>query len=605
MYFVDVDSPDLAAIVRALREEGSDTTSIEVKLATGGFPSDLARTLSAFANTPGGGIVILGLDEHDGFAARGVYDEAQAQSTMASVARQALDPPVTLTTSVYDFENARVVVAEIDEAPASHKPCRLKASGKAYLRAYDGDYQMSELEMQAFVANRDQPRFDRQIVADATIDDLDGDLLTIYRETCRASSTSLSRFDDHEILLRTGVVAGDDARPTLAGLLALGKYPQQYAPNLVIQASVAPGPGDPPGTRAADARKFDGPLPVMLDEATRWVQRNTRTRVRFGEDGHGRDEPEYPVEAVRELIANALVHRDLGPHAMAYPVSLRLEHNQLVISNPGGLWGITLDRLGREHVSSARNDILLRIAQNVRSAGGRRVVEAIASGIPTVLSSLANAGMVPPTFHDQGIRFTVRVPNHALLAAEDLNWLAQFTPGHTLSDTQRHALVAMRHGRRWTNRTFREVFPKDSTAARADLQGLVDAGLAIAEGENRGREYMLAPGIAGASETASRSDGQREHHGGMADSGPVEERRTRLPRTQTEETVRAALRDGPLPVTELASVTGLTRRQVEYALKSLRERGTVSLDGAQGVRDSRYRLSETAPSTAAQEEPRQ
>jgi ATP-dependent DNA helicase RecG len=178
---------------------------------------------------------------------------------------------------------------------------------------------------------------------------------------------------------------------TLAGLLALGIHPQQHLPNLVIQAHVAPGPDDPPGTRAVDPRRFDGPIPRMLADALAWVRRNTGSRVVFGEDGHGRDEPEYPAEAVRELIANALVHRDLGEHALRQPITIRIEPDRLIVSNPGGLYGITRDRLGQEGVTSARNGVLIRICQHVRFQGDNRVCEALASGIPTVMRALARA----------------------------------------------------------------------------------------------------------------------------------------------------------------------------------------------------------------------
>ena len=586
MYVVHVDIDQLTAIIRTLREEGSDTTTIEAKKASGGMPSDLVTTMSAFANTPGGGVVVLGLDESDGFSAAGVFDATKAKSAMASMARQALDPPVTLTVDTFDLEGAHLMVAEIHEAPASLKPCRVRTTGRAYLRAYDGDYIMSELEVQGFVANRARPGFDRQAVVEATIDDLDPDLLSTYRETCRTSSTTLSRFDDQELLLRTGVLLAD-GHPTLAGLLALGRYPQQYAPNLVIRASVAPRPGDPSGTRASDVRNFDGPLPTILDEATRWVQLNTRRRVRFGDDGHGRDEPEYPTEAVRELIANALVHRDIGPHTASYAISLTLEHNQLVLSNPGGLWGITVDRLGHDRISSARNSLLLSIAQNVRSPRGRRVVEGLATGIRTVLDTLAASGMVPPAFHDQGVRFTVRVPNHALLATEDLDWLAVVASNRALSDTQRHALVAMRHGRIWTNKTFREDFPRDSTVARADLQGLVDAGLAVAEGTRGGRVYSLA------AELGQSRAVEPDLFAGLLDehARPKEMSPSHTPVRETNEPgILAVLANGQMSVAEIVSRTGLTPRQVKYALSRLRGRGLVSLDGRQGVHDSVYRL---------------
>ena len=66
---------------------------------------------------------------------------------------------------------------------------------------------------------------------------------------------------DEEILYRTGVTTDPERSLSLAGLLALGIYPQQHFPNCVIQASVSPRRTDPAGTRAGDARRFDGPVP--------------------------------------------------------------------------------------------------------------------------------------------------------------------------------------------------------------------------------------------------------------------------------------------------------------------------------------------------------
>ncbi|MEK6721747.1 MAG: hypothetical protein AABZ33_13920 [Chloroflexota bacterium] len=59
---------DLSALVAQLRAAGGDRTSVEVKSAGGGLPQSLTETLSALANQPGGGLIILGLDEMRGFS---------------------------------------------------------------------------------------------------------------------------------------------------------------------------------------------------------------------------------------------------------------------------------------------------------------------------------------------------------------------------------------------------------------------------------------------------------------------------------------------------------------------------------------------------------
>jgi ATP-dependent DNA helicase RecG len=595
-----VDTAELATVIADLRSEGSDIAEVEVKLAAGGFPQTLAPTLSAFANTPGGGTLIFGLDESDNFASVGVYDVAACKAALANLARTGMEPALIPRSWSLEFEGKNVVVAQVDELSSAVKPCRVKGTGKAYLRSYDGDYELSLLEEQAFIANRDTPRFDQEPVAAATIGDLDPSLVSDYLETCKSSSAALSRFQDSEILFRTGVVAEREGPPTMAGMLALGLYPQHYFPNLVIQASVAPGPNDPPGTRVVDSKRFDGPIPLMLDQALRWVQRNTRSRVRFGRDGHGRDEPEYPIEAVRELLSNALIHRDLGPYALGEAITLKLESGQLILSNPGGLWGLTVDRLGKTGVTSARNGFLTRICQNVRYARDQRVIEALASGIPTVLRSLQEAGMVPPRFHDQGVRFTVRVPNHTLLASEDLEWLASLRPAVPLSDIQRHAAVAMRQGAKWSNKTLRDAFPMDSLEARTVLAGLVDAGVAEAVGERGGRVYQLSEDLLpeGApeqqklpieSESGARGDVSEPPVPAVEGEPPLTPR-ARGARRVNAENIAKVLVSGPASMATIQQATKLSERQALYALHLLKEQGRVVLQGGQGDKNSRWAL---------------
>lgn len=558
---------ELSALVEDLRIEGSDVSDVEVKRAAGGLPESITSTMSAFANTPGGGTILLGLDEHDGFRSSGVADPAGLQAGVAGKARNALVPPVTFSSGSLPFEGAQIVWIQVNELDSSLKPCRLKG-GSAYLRAYDGDYAIAPTEEQAFIANRSNPVFDRDPILGATRNDLDESLVAAFIQQSRSSSSALRQFDDEELLRRTGVMNAE-GHPTLAGLLALGSYPQQFFPQLVIQASVTPADGS--SARSLDVRKFDGPIPIMLDEALSWVQRNTRTRIRFGDTGHGRDEAEYPVEAIRELLSNALVHRDLGPYALGLPIDLRILPDRIVLANPGGLFGITKAQLGKQFISSTRNSLLARICQNVRTPQNQRVIELLSDGIRIILEKVRGAGMVPPQFHDQAVRFTVVMPNHALLSREELDWVSALPGAATLSDAQRHALVAMRGGVHWNNSTLRRAFPMDSSDARVLLKDLVDRGLAIAVGEKKWRTYELASPVglgAGTAPVMSAPQEPDKERAGSPDS----------PR----ERVELALGQGPRSVRELEAELVLTPKQVTYALGRLRDDGLVRTVGSRG-----------------------
>jgi ATP-dependent DNA helicase RecG len=405
---------DVEALIDSLRARGGDTTDVEVKSAAGGLPESLTASLSALANLPGGGTVILGIDERAGFGPVRLTDPQVLMQGLATKARSYV-PPVRLTISGETYAGHPIVIARVHECDASAKPCRVAATGAAYLRGYDGDFELSDLEVQGFLAARRPPHFDRAGVDGATAADLDPELVAAFVAAVRdRDPRGLGRFtDDRELLLRAGVTLAD-GRPTVAGLLALGVHPQQFFPRFVIQASAEPRADDPPGVRARNQVTITGAIPRMLDEALAWARRTFDTTIVTRPDGSVHDQPEYPLVAFRELVANALVHRDLDHWSAGLAIEVRLRRDRLVITNPGGLYGITVDSLGKDAVTSARNARLVAICQHVRTPDSEsRVIEALASGIPMVNTALTEQGLPPAHFIDAGIRFTVIIRNPA------------------------------------------------------------------------------------------------------------------------------------------------------------------------------------------------
>ncbi len=93
-------------------------------------------------------------------------------------------------------------------------------------------------------------------------------------------------------------------RATVAGILAMGLYPQQFFPRFVIQAAAEPLQGAPAGARARNQAKIAGPIPHMLDQAMEWARRTFDTFIVTEADGSVHDRYAYPLVAFRELIAN-------------------------------------------------------------------------------------------------------------------------------------------------------------------------------------------------------------------------------------------------------------------------------------------------------------
>lgn len=80
---------------------------------------------------------------------------------------------------------------------------------------------------------------------------------------------------------------------------------------------------DTEGNRFSDTKRIEGTLPDMLEGALTFVRANMRTATRIDkETGERIDIPQYPMDAVREAILNALVHRDYSLHTEGMPIQL-------------------------------------------------------------------------------------------------------------------------------------------------------------------------------------------------------------------------------------------------------------------------------------------
>ena len=479
---------DIDQLVTRLRRIGSDTHDVEAKSAAGGLPESLPSTLSAFANMPGGGIVVLGLDESKGFRPVRI-DRPALKSSAASMVRQALQPPPTVEFLDVEFDGHELLVIAVSELHASAKPCVVRRSGKSYLRSWDGDFELSSLEVQGLLTARSQPRFDSETVPGVGRKELNESLVVDYLAMARETDRGLARLPaDDDLLARTGVI-NKDGVPTVAGLLALGVYPQQWFPNFVIQAATSPAPGAPPGTRVGDVARFSGPLPQMIDDALIWIARHSKHRIVTDVDGRVRDEYDLPSVAVRELLSNALVHRDLADWSWSRAIELRISEDQLRLVNPGGLYGISSKRLLDNQLTSARNLTLMRICQFVRLRD-RRVVEALATGIPLILEATERAGLPAPTFFDQGLTFTAILHR----GYEDRGLVARQRNAPATS-TERRVLAALRT-RPQTQVELAAALNMSAQALRKHLRSLRRKGLLDVDGGpgNRSTRYSSLGG---------------------------------------------------------------------------------------------------------------
>lgn len=399
---------ELQEALALLRVRRGDSTSIEVKRAAQGLPKNCPETICAFANMPSGGTLILGVDEAQDFRVTGVPNPAAYEAGLVSQARNAITPAPQLTTSTMTLDGKHVVVAEVLPLPVQERPARYQ--GRAYLRQSDGDYVMhahelrmvevEKLHMTQLVQN------DKEAIPGLTIEDLIPDLVETYLTNYRRADPRLRDRTDVELLRRTGVTLGDD-QLTLAGLYAMGDYPQGEFPALGVTAAVRV-PADQGGHRTRDLQDFTGPIPILLENVMDWVESNLSEVRDYSADGHIRPRPEIPLSAVRELVANALVHRDLGPNTLGVgkSIQVRLTPNELFIISPGGLRGVSIQQLeSMDHAQAAVNQRLYNISKRLRTPDGAAIIEGEGGGIQEVFRACSTADLPRPALTDTGVQF--------------------------------------------------------------------------------------------------------------------------------------------------------------------------------------------------------
>jgi len=273
---------ELRQLINEVQKRQTESDHVEVKAASGATPKRLYEPLSAFANRTGGGVLLCGLDESRDFSVVGVRDAHRLQEEITHLASADMEPALRPLFLVDEIEDETVVAVEIEEIPAAQKPCFYKQAGLpkgAYLRVGNTNRQMTEYEVFGYLSGRGQPMHDEEIVPDATLDDLNNGLLDDYLARLRHYRPRASFLDGQreEALTHLRVVAvdGELVRPTVAGLLMFGRYPQEFFPQMMITFVQYYGSTEeertPQGARFVDNRRFEGSVTEMVEQAETYV----------------------------------------------------------------------------------------------------------------------------------------------------------------------------------------------------------------------------------------------------------------------------------------------------------------------------------------------
>ena len=409
---------ELIKLADRIRSCKAEMQTVEVKSAHKGCPEKLRDTLSSFSNQDSGGTIVFGLDENNGFDPVGIYDAQDLQKHVTEQCAQMV-PPVRAVFTLAEYEDVLICAAEIPSVDLAERPCYYSGAGRiqgSYVRVGEADYHMTDYEIYCCEAFRRHVHDDERPVDRATVAVLDKNLIDEYirnRQKDRPKSKQLSTEQTYDMLAITR-----DGHPTVAAMMNMGIYPQGFFPQWGITAIVVPGKeiGDvaEDHARFIDNKRIEGTIYNMVEEAQQFCLRNMKVRTIIDPaTGKRTDRTEYPPDAVREAILNALIHRDYSFYTEGTPVQINFFVDRLEIHSPGSLYGrMTVEQLGYAKMD-LRNPALAVMAEAITGSENRY------SGIPTMRRELAAYGLPAPVFENRRNEFVVTFYNSPTQATGD------------------------------------------------------------------------------------------------------------------------------------------------------------------------------------------
>ncbi|MEI6394288.1 MAG: ATP-binding protein [Verrucomicrobiota bacterium] len=203
---------------------------------------------------------------------------------------------------------------------------------------------------------------------------------------------------ERERLLRASDVLGESGRPSVGGLLAFGVSPERILPQAGIQ--FAHFRGRELDAELTDKKFFGGSLPRQVDNALAALKANLRVASTI-EGARRVDMPGYPDRVFRELLVNAVVHRNYSLTGAQIRVLLFVDRCEFI--SPGKLPNtVRIEKLA-VGTSFARNPLLVRLMENLG------YVDRLGRGLPMVVREAAKLGQTVH-FEETGEAFRVELP---------------------------------------------------------------------------------------------------------------------------------------------------------------------------------------------------
>ena len=426
------------------------------------FGRDVEESAGAFANTIGG-ITLIGIADNGNIT--GVTVGRESLQTWVNQISNASDPRLIPDIKQFEIDGRIVVVVYTKEYPL--KPVAIR--GRCYRRLENSTRRMTPTVISEMVLQSTGTTWDSLPHPDETLDDINFEMVKHY--ISRANKTGRRNFGIDEgpetILIKLKLIK--DGKPTWASVIAFGKSPP-------MQAKVKCGKIRGTST-IVDDYVVDSPVLDQVEEVMRYMKRVFQLSYVISGKAERDEIWEYPLEAVREVVTNAICHRDYTSPAQ---IQIKIFDEYLSIWNPGGLpLGMSVERLlNPNHHSIPRNRMIAMLFYDLS------LIENYGSGIQRVINECRKLGFPDPEFSEVDGGFQVIF--HKDIYTEDM------LSKKGLDKRQIKAMLYVKETGKITNQEYQSLNDVSKSTATRDLDDLIKKSLIKQVGKTgKGTHYIL------------------------------------------------------------------------------------------------------------------
>ncbi|HEX7846692.1 MAG TPA: ATP-binding protein [Chitinophagaceae bacterium] len=405
---------------------------------------DYLKWVCGFANA-NGGVIYVGKDDKGN-----VVDVPDYKKLMDDIPNK-IKNAMGITVEVNLHEETGKHFIEIVTPPYS---VPISVRGRYYYRSGSTKQELTGATLNEFLLKKSGRTWDDVIEQRATFGDIDEKAV----KTFLAASENAGRLPENNQGLAIPELfeklrLSENGQLKRAAIILFGKDPGKFYPNIFVKV----GRFGKDDTDIKFQETEEGNLVVLLQAVLNQLNHKFLIRPIEFEGMHRIEKGEYPLAAIREMLLNALVHRNY----MGAPIQIRIYDDKISIWNEGILpEGLTLAALKRSHSSRPRNPIIADVAFK----GG--YIDAWGRGTIKILDTCKEAELPEPEMQELSGGFNITLFKNTL-TGEQLTKLG-------LNERQVKAISFVKEKGKITNADYQKLLSVSKATATRDLTDLIE-----------------------------------------------------------------------------------------------------------------------------------